>query len=67
MTVLLLARIGTVVSSPCNRSGGQQLALDHRMQPLQHRRASPDQVRQGRHAQINAFPPSIRSLYRFSG
>ena len=55
VTVLPLARIGTVVSSPCSRSAARTWRLDQRMQRLQHRRAGADLVGQRRHAQIDAL------------
>src|SRR6266481_8895606 len=62
VTVLPLARIGTVVSSPCNRSAVRTMALDQRMQRLQDRRAGANLVGQRRHAQIDAFPPVSLAL-----
>ena len=62
VTVLPLARIGTVVSSPCSRSAASTWRLDQRMERLQDRRAGADLVGQRRHAQIDALAPVALAL-----
>ena len=55
MSVLPLARIGTVVSSPCRRSAARTWRFDQRVQRPQRRGAGADLVGQRRQAKIDAL------------